>query len=68
MTKRQFEKLCEKEPNEIDFEKLDKEVVIKLYKHFYDASQYWAEMYQDLANEDQKIFDKIEKLIKGEQE
>ena len=66
MTTKQFNELCEKSPNEIDFEKLSKEDIIELYRHFYDASQYWAEMYQDFANETGMIFAKIEKLIKGE--
>ena len=68
MTKKQFEKLLDKEPIEIDFDKLDKKTLIKLYKHFHASTHYWFEMYEDIANEYEKKFDKIEQIIKGDLE
>lgn len=59
MTKKEFEKLVAKKPEEIDFDKLDKETIIKLYKEYYKSSQYWFENYQDLGN---VTFNKLEKI------
>ena len=59
MKKKEFEKLVAMKPEEIDFEKLDKDTVIKLYKEYYKTSQYWFENYQDLGN---IAFDKLERI------
>ena len=59
MTKEEFEKLVAMKPEEIDFDKLNKETIIKLYEEYYKSAQYWFENYQDLGN---VTFDKLERI------